>query len=42
MGSTGQDDIDQRLQEAELAYIASSPRAQAAMCEQYAGLPFEH
>ncbi len=38
----GQDDIDQRLQEAELAYIASSARAQAAMCEQYAGLPFEH
>jgi p-hydroxybenzoate 3-monooxygenase len=37
----GQADIDQRLQEAELAYIASSRRAQAAMCEQYAGLPFE-
>jgi p-hydroxybenzoate 3-monooxygenase len=33
--------IDQRLQEAELAYIRSSERAQAAMCEQYAGLPFE-
>lgn len=37
----GQDDIDQRLQEAELAYLASSERAQAAMCEQYAGLPLE-
>ncbi len=36
-----QTDIDQRLQEAELAYIQSSERAQAAMCEQYAGLPFE-
>ncbi len=37
----GHSDIDQRLQEAELAYLESSPRAQAAMCEQYAGLPFE-
>ncbi len=36
-----QGDIDQRLQEAELAYIQSSEHAQAAMCEQYAGLPFE-
>lgn len=34
--------IGQRLQEAELAYIRSSEHAQAAMCEQYAGLPFEH
>ena len=33
--------IHQRLQEAELAYLKSSPHAQAAMCEQYAGLPFE-
>ncbi|MEO6570999.1 MAG: 4-hydroxybenzoate 3-monooxygenase [Ilumatobacteraceae bacterium] len=33
--------IDQRLQEAELAYLRSSESAQAAMCEQYAGLPFE-
>ncbi len=33
--------IDQRLQEAELAFLQSSERAQAAMCEQYAGLPFE-
>ncbi len=37
----GHDDIDQRLQEAELAYLASSERAQAAMCEQYAGLALE-
>jgi p-hydroxybenzoate 3-monooxygenase len=36
-----QTDIDQRLQEAELAYLQSSEHAQAAMCEQYAGLPFE-
>ena len=36
-----QGEIDQRLQEAELAYIRSSDHAQAAMCEQYAGLPFE-
>ncbi len=36
-----QTEIDQRLQEAELAYIESSEHAQAAMCEQYAGLPFE-
>jgi p-hydroxybenzoate 3-monooxygenase len=34
-------DIDQRLQEAELDYIRSSVHAQAAMCEQYAGLPYE-
>jgi p-hydroxybenzoate 3-monooxygenase len=34
--------IGQRLQEAELTYIRSSEHAQAAMCEQYAGLPFEH
>ncbi len=34
-------EIDQRLQEAELAYLQSSDSAQAAMCEQYAGLPFE-
>jgi p-hydroxybenzoate 3-monooxygenase len=36
-----QDEIDQRLQEVELAYLQSSEHAQAAMCEQYAGLPFE-
>jgi p-hydroxybenzoate 3-monooxygenase len=33
--------IDQRLQEAELALIEHSERAQALLCEQYAGLPFE-
>ncbi len=37
-----QTDFDQRAQEAELDYIASSDRAQAMVCEQYAGLPFEH
>ncbi len=33
--------IDQRLQEAELAYLQHSEKAQAALSEQYAGLPFE-
>jgi p-hydroxybenzoate 3-monooxygenase len=33
--------FDLRAQEAELDYLASSPNAQAAMAEQYAGLPFE-
>ncbi len=33
--------FDRRAQEVELAYIASSEHAQASMCEQYAGLPFE-
>jgi p-hydroxybenzoate 3-monooxygenase len=33
--------FDQQMQEAELDYIASSEYAQAALCEQYAGLPFE-
>jgi p-hydroxybenzoate 3-monooxygenase len=33
--------IDQRLQEAELAYLHHSDKAQAATSEQYAGLPFE-
>jgi p-hydroxybenzoate 3-monooxygenase len=33
--------FDHRMQEAELNHLASSERAQAAMCEQYAGLPFE-
>jgi len=37
----GQDAIDQRLQEAELAYLEHSYKAQAAMSEQYAGLPYE-
>jgi p-hydroxybenzoate 3-monooxygenase len=36
-----QTDIDQRLQEAELAYLQHSDKAQAAVSEQYAGLPFE-
>ena len=33
--------IDQRLQEAELAYLHHSEKAQAAISEQYAGMPFE-
>ena len=33
--------IDQRLQEAELAYLQHSEKAQAAISEQYAGMPFE-
>ncbi len=33
--------FDQKMQEAELDLIASSDAAQAALCEQYAGLPFE-
>jgi p-hydroxybenzoate 3-monooxygenase len=37
----GQSDIDQRLQEAELTLLRTSERAQALLCEQYAGLPFE-
>ncbi len=36
-----QTEIDQRLQEAELALIQTSDRAQALLCEQYAGMPFE-
>jgi len=36
-----QTDFEQRMQEDELEYIAGSHFAQAAMCEQYAGLPFE-
>jgi p-hydroxybenzoate 3-monooxygenase len=36
-----QTDFDQRAQEAELDYLAASTHAQAAMAEQYAGLPFE-
>lgn len=36
-----QTEFEQRAQEAELDYLASSPNAQAAMAEQYAGLPFE-
>ena len=33
--------IDQRLQEAELAHLHHSDKAQAAISEQYAGMPFE-
>jgi p-hydroxybenzoate 3-monooxygenase len=36
-----QTDFDQRMQEAELDYLASSDHAQAMLSEQYAGLPFE-
>ena len=34
-------DFDQRAQEFELDYLCSSHHAQAALAEQYAGLPFE-
>ncbi|MFZ9040100.1 MAG: 4-hydroxybenzoate 3-monooxygenase [Ilumatobacteraceae bacterium] len=37
----GQSEIDQRLQEAELTLLRTSERAQALLCEQYAGLPLE-
>ena len=37
----GQTAFDRRMQEAELDYVASSEHARRAMCEQYAGLPFE-
>lgn len=33
--------FDQRMQETELDFIASSEHAQGALSEQYAGLPFE-
>ena len=36
-----QTEFDQRMQEAELDYIAESEHAQSALSEQYAGLPFE-
>jgi p-hydroxybenzoate 3-monooxygenase len=36
-----QSEFDQRMQEAELDYIAGSERGQATLSEQYAGLPFE-
>lgn len=36
-----QTSFDQRTQEQELTYLASSPNAQAAMAEQYVGLPYE-
>ena len=37
----GASDFDQRAQEYELAYLQSSAHAQAALAEQYAGLPLE-
>jgi p-hydroxybenzoate 3-monooxygenase len=36
-----QTEIDQRLQEDELRYIQHSAKGQAAISEQYAGMPFE-
>ncbi|HEY2052024.1 MAG TPA: hypothetical protein VGH03_22005, partial [Caulobacteraceae bacterium] len=35
------DAFDRRLQTAELAYMRTSPRAQAAFAENYVGLPLE-
>ena len=35
-------EFDQRAQESELDYLKSSPHAQAALAEQYAGMPFEN
>ncbi|HVJ13766.1 MAG TPA: FAD-dependent monooxygenase, partial [Burkholderiales bacterium] len=35
----GASDFDQRAQEYELSYVRSSEHAQAALAEQYAGLP---
>jgi p-hydroxybenzoate 3-monooxygenase len=37
----GASDFDQRAQEYELEYLRSSPHAQIALAEQYAGLPLE-
>lgn len=37
----GASEFDQRTQEYELHYLKSSPHAQAALAEQYSGLPFE-
>jgi p-hydroxybenzoate 3-monooxygenase len=37
----GASDFDQRAQEYELEYLNSSHHAQAALAEQYAGIPFE-
>jgi len=34
-------DFDQRAQEQELSYLASSENAQRALAEQYVGLPYE-
>lgn len=35
-----QTEFDHRMQETELDYLASSPAAQAAMAEQYTGIPY--
>ena len=35
-----QSDYDQRMQEADLAYLETSPVAQTALAEQYVGLPY--
>ena len=32
--------FDQRVQRAELEYLAQSPSAQAALAENYVGLPY--
>ena len=37
----GATDFDQRAQEIELDYLKASKHAQAALAEQYAGMPFE-
>jgi p-hydroxybenzoate 3-monooxygenase len=37
----GMSDFEQRAQECELDYLASSRHAQASVAEQYAGMPFE-
>jgi p-hydroxybenzoate 3-monooxygenase len=37
----GATEFDQRAQEIELDYLKASKHAQAALAEQYAGLPFE-
>ena len=37
----GASDFDQRAQEVELDYLKASRHAQAALAEQYAGMPFE-
>ena len=34
------DEFNQRMQETEIDYLAASPRAQAAMAENYVGLPY--
>jgi len=39
--SFGEGEFDQRAQEFELQYVSSSHHAEAALAEQYAGMPFE-